>query len=70
MLELAENMNNARYLNKNYMLQTAELIDKINKFINTFPFLNKDFKLVKPLTITVKDYIIENYPLKRNLCLR
>ena len=71
MLELPENMNNARYLNKNYMLQTCELIDKINKFINTFPFLNKDFKLVKPLTITVKESIIENYPQKkRNLCLR
>ena len=31
------------------------------------PFLNKDFKLVKPLTITVKESIIEIYPPQKEI---
>jgi NADH:ubiquinone oxidoreductase subunit 3 (subunit A) len=60
MLELAKNMNNARYLNKKE--EFSELIAKINKIINTNPYSNKDLKLVDPLSITVNESIIENYP--------
>ncbi len=34
-------MDKARYLNQIYMLQTAELIDKINKIFNTFPLADQ-----------------------------
>jgi NADH-ubiquinone oxidoreductase chain 3 len=63
MLELAQNMNNARYFNKKDNLN--ELIDKINKIINSSSLdLKIGIKLIEPITISMNESIIENYPKK------
>lgn len=61
MLELAKNMNDARYLNKKD--QINELIGKINKIINNYPCTKigrvEPFHIIKS-----NESIIENYPKK------
>lgn len=61
-------MNNARYLTNNKSLIVFTW--KINKLINThYLDLITGVKLIGPLTISIKEIIVEKLSQKRNLCL-
>ena len=63
MLNLAISMNNARYSNNNDSLFI--LIEKINNLLSTYSLeLKTGLKLVDPISISIRELIIEDYPIK------